>query len=207
MGPRGFKSIASIDRFFPGSLSPSTPRLQPLLKCLANLVLGGTHGQRCFKNTSPQRCCKNRLDRIQLLLVEKPMKQKQFFGIVPEMGGGQLCLHVAFFFGEQEKEHINKLPRKSQENAGTPPRDSPGIILRQSLGNFVYVFFVYWYFLRAARASAIFWFGNFGLPEPLPPKSQSQLTVVFCRKCPRPAKHCDNGDSFSRRNRKHNRDR
>ena len=44
------------------------------------------------------------------------------------MGGGQCCLCVARLLGGKGK-HINKIPRKSQENAGTIPgqsRDNPG---------------------------------------------------------------------------------
>ena len=46
------------------------------------------------------------------------------------MGGGQFCLCVSLFPGEKGK-HINKIPRKSQEKAGTVPglsRDNPGTI-------------------------------------------------------------------------------
>ena len=69
---------------------------------------------------------------------EKTNKHQQLFGIVPGMGGGQICLCVAFFLGEKGK-HINKIPRKSQKSAGTVPgqsRDYTG----QSGENFVYVF-------------------------------------------------------------------
>ena len=37
---------------------------------------------------------------------------KELLGIVPGMGGGQICLQVAFFLRENRK-HINKIPRKS----------------------------------------------------------------------------------------------
>ena len=69
-------------------------------------------------------------------------KHKQLFGIVPEMGGGQFCLCVAFFL-RGKGNHINKIPRKSQENAGT--------VLGQSRDNCVKILFmcflVYWFLL------------------------------------------------------------
>ena len=72
-------------------------------------------------------------------------KQKQFFGIFPGTGRGQICLCVAFLL-EKKRTHKH-IPTKSQENAGTNPetvpgqsRDSPGIIPGQSREDFVYVF-------------------------------------------------------------------
>ena len=69
---------------------------------------------------------------------KKTNKHKQLLGTVLGTGGGQICLCVAFFLGTKRKQ-INKIPRKSQENAGTIPgqsRDNPG----QSCENVVYVF-------------------------------------------------------------------
>ena len=66
----------------------------------------------------------------------KNNKQKQLFGIVSGMGGGQICLCVAFSWGNSETHKQN-----SQEISGKC-RDSPGIIPGQSCQDFVYVFVV-----------------------------------------------------------------
>ena len=72
---------------------------------------------------------------------KKPNKHKQLFGIVPEMGGGQICLCVALFsWGERETHKQN-----SQEMSGKC-QNSPGIIPGQSRDIVVYVFLVDWFF-------------------------------------------------------------
>ena len=48
-------------------------------------------------------------------------EHKQLFGIVLGMGGDQIRLYVAFFLGGRRETHTDKIPRKSQENAGTAP--------------------------------------------------------------------------------------
>ena len=62
--------------------------------------------------------------------IRERKKKKKLRGIVPEMGGGQIVYVFTFFFWGKGK-HINKIPRKSEEKAGTVPgqsRDNPGTI-------------------------------------------------------------------------------
>ena len=95
----------------------------------------------------------NSLHLAQARGANKTNKHKQLHGIVPEMGGGSNCLCVPLFPGEKGK-HINKIPRKSQEKAGTVPgqsRDNPG----QSCENFVYVFPCLLVFLPALQAALL----------------------------------------------------
>ena len=47
----------------------------------------------------------------------KSNEHEQLFGIVLEMGGGQICLCVAFCFAKKGT-HMNTCPRTSQENDG-----------------------------------------------------------------------------------------
>ena len=56
---------------------------------------------------------------------EKSNRHKQLLEIVLGMGGGLIGFCVRPFHGRKGK-HINKLPKKSQENAGTVPGQSPG---------------------------------------------------------------------------------
>ena len=66
---------------------------------------------------------------------EKANKYRQFFGIVPGMGGSKICLCVAFFSGEKRETQ----KQNSQEVSGKC-RDNPGTISGQSREDFAYVF-------------------------------------------------------------------
>ena len=50
-------------------------------------------------------------------------KHKQLRGIVPEMGGGQFCLCVSFFFLGKRETH-----KQNSQEISEKGRDSPGII-------------------------------------------------------------------------------
>ena len=78
---------------------------------------------------------------------KKPININNFAGLSRKWVG--VKLFMCFPFPGVKGKHINIIPRKSQEKAGTVPgqsQDSPGIIPGQSREHFVYVFLVYWFF-------------------------------------------------------------
>ena len=94
---------------------------QGLLGCWAP-YMGTQHATQAARLKANKRFAQKSLRNFKQSGDKKTNKHKQLCGIVPEMRGGQLVYVFSFFLGK--REHINKIPRKSQKKAGTVPGQS-----------------------------------------------------------------------------------